>query len=413
MNDQQLETVLRRSLARHADTVASGPTWPPSSVATDERPADLLVDDELAARRARRRGPSTWWPVAAAVAAVLVVIGVALAVRHVTADHSRPATPTTITRTVCMTTLPNAWSDAVAGGELPGSIGNEPLGIGPDGEVLAPLLSGTDSDQAELGLVGPNGSIQPIIKVALSDIYRSTSFDIFSFQTAAIDRRWIVLPMMSVGFKDITVRLDLIDRSNPHNVREIQTSTDPDKIALFDDHVYWIEGNKGKATSSLQDYDIASGRTREVTRQAKYLAATPHGVAWTDAHDASHVLAGSDPTRAPGQTAPGPELVSDGSNYAWWTDDGIAWYSNASKQTVVVRGLDPGDKGHAVAAVAGPYVLVLGQDDGDARVVDAHTGAVGRFAQVGHVLSAGGTVVYDGEHGLVRLDLTRLPGLHC
>lgn len=395
MNDQQLEAVLRSSLARHADTVDSGPTWP-------------LADDELATHRPRK--PVTWWPVAAAVVAVLAVIGVVLAVRHATSDHSRPATPDTVTRTACPTSMPKPWQDAVRDGYLPDRANGALLGIGPDGAVVI----GKDE---QILLVRPDGSSQPILNASWTDVMPAGGIpdaDIFSGQTVAIDDRWIVVPVMTGPpdpNNDFHVKLVLIDHSNPHNKRDIPIATKPDKLSVFGDHVYTLYGGKG--TGSVQDYDIVTAKTRTLTRQASYLAATPHGVAWTDAHEASHLIAGQDPTLVPGQAGSQPQARSDGDDHAWWTSDGIGWYSQVTRQTVVVRGLDPDDKGHAVAAVVGAYVVVYLQDPGDVRVVDTRTGAVARLAQVGSVNAGGGGIAYTGDHGTVRLDTRGLPGLYC
>jgi len=63
----------------------------------------------------------------------------------------------------------------------------------------------------------------------------------------------------------MTDPLELIDRSNVHNKRVVPISTYPDRMALFDNHVYWMDANKGKATSAVQDYDIATGKSRVLT----------------------------------------------------------------------------------------------------------------------------------------------------
>lgn len=396
MNDQQLEAVLRSSLARHADTVDSGPTWP-------------MADDQLAERRDRRRRPASWWAVAATVAAVLAVIGVVLAVRHATAKHSRPATPDTITRTACLTSLPKAWQDAAGRGALPTAVNGPLLGIGPDGSVVTGL-------DKRIVLVRLDGSSQTLLDESWTNVSPAGGIpdnDIFKGQTVAIDQHWIVVPVMglpSVGL-DFDYKLVLIDRADPPNKREIHVPWKPDKFVAFGDHVYLLYGDKG--TGSVQDYDIATGQTHEVTKQASYLAATPHGVSWTDAHNGSHVIAGHDATLVPGHSGSEPQLVSDGPNYAWWTTTGIGWYSEATQQTVYVHDSAAVDAGYAVGGVVGPYVFTFVNDDGGMRVIDTRTGAQGRVPEVGSVNSGGGAITYTGDGGTIRVDTKGLPGLHC
>jgi hypothetical protein len=411
MNDQQLEAVLRSSLARHADTVTSGPTWP---LADDELTGhqdadDVLAGDDLAEHRARRRGPNTWWAVAATVAAVLAVIGVVLAVGHASSDHTRPATPVTITRTACETALPKAWSDAINAGTLSEPPASELFGIGPRGELLIarPLDQGI-TDRGELVLTRLDGTTQPIMQVDLGAIYHSSA----SEDLSAIDEHWIVVPLKSAGPKAATARLELIDRSNVHAKREVPISTNPDLMALFDNHVYWVNASKGRATGTLQDYDIATGKSRVLTTEAKDLASSQYGVAWTDTHDASHVVAGQDPTAVPDHPGRQSFVVTDGPNYAWWTGSGIGWYSKLTKQTVYVPNHSAAKYGRGVEAVAGPYVVEF--IDTDVRVIDTRTGAVAQLSGVtpiGHVISSGGVAAFGGV--LSRLRLDALPGLRC
>ena len=396
MNDQQLEAVLRSSLARHADTVDSGPTWP----------QEPMADDDLTEHRARRRGPNTWWAVAATVAAVLAVIGVVLTVRHASSNHSRPSAPATITRTACQTALPKAWTDAINAGTLSEPPASELFGIGPRGELLiARPLDQAITDRGELVLTRLDGTTQPITQVDLGAIYLSSVSDGLS----VIDGHWIVVPLKSAGPKAATARLELIDRSNVHNKRVVPISTYPDRMALFDNHVYWMDANKGKATSSVQDYDIATGKARVLTTKAKYLASNQSGVAWADAHDGSHVIAGQDATTVPDHPGTQPYPVTDGANYAWWTGSGIGWYSKLTNQTVYVPDHSVAKYGHSVDAVVGPYVVEF--VDTNPRVIDTRTGAVAQLSQVSRVISSGAVVAFDPLLSRVRLD--GLSGLHC
>jgi len=391
MNDQQLETVLRRSLSQHADTVDSGPTWPP----------EPLADDVLAEHRDRRRRPATWWPVAAAVVAVLAVIAVVLAVRHAASDHNRPATPVTVTRTACTTSLPQAWQDAIDTGALHKSDLDGPvIGGSPDGDVLI-------SSNKQVTLFRPDGSTQAVSNVPFQDM--------FGIPDAAIDRRWIVLPTTSAVSGGVEVTLELIDRTTLRS-REIAVVTDanPRPIALLDNHVYWF-ADTNAATGSVSDYDIGAGTTRTLTRSAKRLVSSSNGVAWTDARDGSHVIAGLDPTAVPGQTGVHPQLMSDGHNYAWRHGTDIAWYSDITKRTVVVQHVDAAGDQDMMLAVVGPYVIVQPSIAKDirAKVVDTRTGAIARLDDTtGWATSGGGILAYT-RGGSVIVRTQGLLGLHC
>jgi hypothetical protein len=395
MNDQQLEAVLRSSLARHADTVDSGPTWS----------AEPMADDHLAEHRPRHRGPNTWWAVAATVAAVLAVIGVVLAVRHSSSDHTRPATPVTITRTACETALPKVWSDAVYTSAVANSVGVELLGVGPRGElVTAPAVDVNGTGRVEISLTRPDGSVQPIMPVQLDDLHRGYAFDTYTYQSVVLDENWIVVPVSAA-------KLELIDRRNVHNTREIPAGgTVPDKIALFDNHVYWINASKGHATGTVQDYDIAAGRARPVTHHANLLTTSQYGLGWTDAQDVLHVIAGQNPTVIPGQPGTYPELAANGRYYAWATNSGIGWYDDVTRRTVYVQDSAATGTGSSVAAVVGPYVVEFVNQAGDARVIDTRTAALVKITGVRQAISGGGVVAFDS---LSRVRLDTLPGLHC
>lgn len=389
MNDQQLEAVLRRSLARHADTVDSGPTWPPA-------------DDVLAGNRDRHRPPASWWAVAAAVAAVLAVIGAVVVIRHLSSDRSRPATPI-VTRTGCATELPPTWRAAIRAGTLPSNVEGPITGRGPDGEVLV-------STEKHLVLIRPDGSTQPVANIPFERVYGMGAGTGPTF-----DQRWILVGRVAESLHP-TAKIDLIDRRTLRT-REIASVPAPNGAAmtlvLFDGHAYWMLDERQTATNSVTDYDIAAGTAHTVTRSAAQLVGSPRGVAWTDAQGRTHVLGGASPFVVPAVPGSHRDLVTDGRTYAWSGSTGISWHDTATKQTVVVRGFPGRGLRVDVLAVSGPYVLIAAGNDGTSNwLIDIRTGAAASFDGTIGNATGDGVLAYT-SHGTVILHTDRLPSLHC
>lgn len=389
MNDQQLETVLRRSLARHADTVDGGPTWP-------------LADDVLAGHRDRRRLPASWWAVAAAVAAVLAVIGVVLAVRHAASDHSRPATPDTVTRAACATDPPQSWLDAIKAGTLHNpELGRAVVGGGTDGAVLTRYESRASS---RTELISPDGSTRIVDERPQPGGNRVGS-------VSMIDSRWIVLPIVAVASNSQSLgEFEVIDRATLHVAGHVSlpAGNQVRSWALLSGHVYWIDSGR------VVDYDIAARQSRTVRPSgAQHLLHSPSGVAWTDTRNATHPIAGARPDEVPGVPGSHPDLVSDGRTYAWLGGSGIAWHDAATAQTVVVQGFPGPGLTVRVLAVVGPYVLIETGNGGPSDwLIDTRTGAAASFQSGGAVAAGSKVLAYSGSAAVI-LHVDRLPELRC
>jgi hypothetical protein len=390
MNDQQLEAVLRSSLARHAATIESGPQWP-------------LPDEDLLASAPRRGLP--WWPIAAAVAAVLAVIGVVVAVRHGAADRHRPATPVVVTRGACTIDPPPAWKHAIEAGTLHNpDLGGLVLGGASDGATLVRRDVGTMSQTV---LVSPDGAT----RVVRQQPARGRAA---VAPNSMIDSRWIVLPIADTAASlPSLLDFDVFDRVTLQLNQRVPIATGS-KIgtwALFDGHLYWTQPRTG-AGSRLLDRDLAARTTRTVAPDgARNLLGSPSGVMWTDAQNRTHLAAGTRPDQIPGLPGTHPGLVTDARSYAWRSGGDITWYSTATKQTVVVHwfpGLDV-----TVQAVAGPFVLIeSGSQGASGWLIDTRTGAAASFQSQTFVASGNGIFAFAAE-GIVVLHIDRLPQLAC
>ncbi len=229
-----------------------------------------------------------------------------------------------------------------------------------------------------------------------------------------IDSRWIVLPIADIAKSVPTLEeFDVFDRATGRLDQRIPIAASPriGTWALFKGHVYWTEPRSG-SSGRLLDRDVTARTTRTVASDgARNLLGSPTGVAWTDAQNQRHVLAGTSPDQVPGLAGTHAGLVSDGRSYAWFGSGGITWYSTATKQTVVVRwfpGLDV-----TVRAVAGPYVLIeSGQLGASGWLIDTRTGAAASFQSTSSVASGNGVLAYSAESTVV-LHVDQLPRLAC
>jgi hypothetical protein len=389
MNDQQLETVLRRSLARHAATIESGPQWP-------------LPDEDLPVS-APRHGRS-WWPVAAAIAAVLAVIGVVVAVRHLTADRHEPATPVIVTRSACTIDPPPAWQQAIEAAQRR-RVGDLVLGGAPDGTIL--VNRGADGDKTvQTVLVSPGG--------AARIVDQRPTISRYVVVNSMIDSQWIVLPIADrLSDFNTLLEFDVFDRATLQLTEKVPI-TRGSRIgmwALFDGHLYWTQPRSG-STGSLLDHDLAARTTRTAEPDGvQNLLASPNGVAWTDAQHRTHLLAGAAPDQIPGQPGTHPGLVTDGRSYAWPSGSSIAWHNTATKQTVMVRWFPRFQV--TVLAVAGPYVLVdSGIRSASTWLIDTRTGAAASFQSSTDVASGNGIFAYSAA-SVVVLHVDQLPQLGC
>jgi hypothetical protein len=391
MNDQQLEAVLRRSLARHAATIESGPQWP-------------LPEEDLPVS-VPRHGRS-WWPVAAAVAAVLAVIGIVVAVRHITSDRHEPATPVIVTRSACTIDPPPAWQHAIeAAGRR--NLGQLVLGGAPDGTILVRREAPT-TDQTVL--VSPSGATRIVQQMPFPGRYGVAT-------NSMIDSRWIVLPIGDIR-ADVPTLLDfdVFDRATLQLTEKVPI-TKGSRIgtwALFNGHLYWTQPRSG-SIGSLFDHDLAARTTRTAEPYGvQNLLASPNGVAWTDAQHRTHLLGGAAPDQIPGQPGTHPGLVTDGRSYAWPSGSSITWHNTATKRTVMVRWFPRFQV--TVVAVAGPYVLINSEynQSRSSRLIDTRTGAAATvpFQSSGSVASGNGVLALS-ENPLVVLHVDQLPPITC
>lgn len=389
MNDQQLETLLRRSLARHAATIESGPQWP-------------LPDEDLPVS-APRHGRS-WWPVAAAVAAVLAVIGVVLAVRHISSDRHQPAMPVIVTRSACTIDPPPAWQHAIeAAGRR--NLGQLVLGGAPDGTILVRREDGTT---VQTVLVSPSGATSIVQQMPFPGRYGVAT-------NSMIDSRWIVLPIGDIRADVPTLlEFDVFDRATLQLTEKVPI-TKGGRIgtwALFDGHLYWTQPRSG-STSSLLDHDLTARTTRTAEPYGvQNLLASPNGVAWTDAQHRTHLLGGAAPDQIPGQPGTHPGLVTDGRSYAWPSGSSITWHNTATKQTVIVRWFPRFQV--TVVAVAGPYVLINSEynQNRSSQLIDTRTGAAASSPGAAPATSGNGVLALS-NNPVVVLHVDQLPPLTC
>jgi hypothetical protein len=389
MNDQQLEAVLRSSLARHAATIESGPQWP-------------LPDEELL-------GPApghgrSWWPVAAAVAAVLAVIGLVVAVRHLTSDRHEPAKPVIVTtRRACTIDPPPAWQHAIQAASRR-NFGTVVLGEAPDGTILVRREGAT---MIQTVLVSPGGTTRIV--------EQRPTMGRYVVGIALIDSRWIVLPILDRLSKlDSLAEFDVFDRATLHLTERVSIAEGATTVVpvLFGDHLYWVQPRSG-SIGSLLDRDLAAHTTRTAEPDGvRNLLSSPAGVAWTDAQNRRHLLAGTSPEQVPGQPGTHPGLVADGQVYAWPSGGSIVWHNVATKQTVVVRWFPR--FGVTVLDVAGPFVLMSTDFNRSTStwLIDTRTGAAAS-SPASVLVASGNSVLAYSDGPVVVLHLDQLPPLAC
>jgi len=388
MNDQQLEAVLRSSLARHAATIESGPQWP-------------LADEDLLGP-APRHGRS-WWPVAAAVAAVLAVIGIVVAVRHLTPDRHQPAEPVIVTRSACTMDPPPSWQRAFAtAGQQ--NLGEMVLGAATDGTVLVRREGRTT---VQTLIASPSGATRIVEQLPFPG--RS-----YVGANSTIDGRWIVLPIGDVPTQTL-VEFDVYDRATLQLTEKVSIAKGAriGTWAMFNGHLYWTQP-RSDSLGTLLDHDLVARRTRTAEPDGvRNVLGSPNGVAWTDAQHRTHLIAGAAPDQVPGQPGSHPGLVTDGRTYAWPSGTSIGWHDAATKQTVLVRWFPAFQV--TVLAVAGPYVLITSDRAGGGQsdwLIDTRTGAAESAVSSDVVASGNGILAYS-LNPLVVVHIDQLPQLRC
>jgi hypothetical protein len=389
MNDQQLEAVLRHTLARHAAMIESGPQWP-------------LPDEDLLGP-GPRHGRS-WWPVAAAVAAVLAVIGAVVAVRHIASDRHEPAKPVIVTtRSACTIDPPPAWQHAIEAAQRH-NLGTTVVGEATDGTILVRREGDTVT---QIVLVSPGGATRIVEQRPTRSRY--------AVAISMIDSRWIVLPIADrqSNFESL-LDFEVFDRATLQLTETVSVAKGAriGALALFGGHLYWTQLRSG-SIGGLLDHDLAAHTTRTAEPDGvRSLLTSPAGVAWTDAQNRGHLLAGASPEQVPGQPGTHPGLVTDGQVYAWRSGASIVWHSPATKHTVVVRWFPRFEI--TVLGVAGPFVQVRTGLNGSYStwLIDTRTGAATSSPAAVLVASSNGILGYS-DAPVIVLHLDQLPQLSC
>ncbi|PZS33977.1 MAG: hypothetical protein DLM58_06610 [Pseudonocardiales bacterium] len=388
MNDQDLERVLRSTLATRARTVTSGPTW--DADATDEHP------DELSVRRGRSHPPTAWLVIAAAIAAALAVAGGVFAVSRLD-RHTPPAKPTH--RTACPATLPAAWPQAertplidlgglssatlAADGSILAGAGGRALMQPPVGPVRT-IYTVPDLKQQRVNAV--SGDEPPWILVTVSPIHDDSA------GTGVGGDKMSVLLVDS----RTTATRPLVDVSAAEFASGARRVTD---AALRNGLVYWtVHTAAGNRTT---EYAIASRQTRTVR-------AIP-----TDPLPAA--------VKALTNDARPPIAPYDAPPYGWVTGTSIGWWAPQSGPAVLIS--QSVLKEPVVEAVARPYVYLAEKTNSGTGiyVLDSRTGALALSTGLsGPRLARGATFVsFPVAHNLNfhqlarRIDISQLPGLQC
>lgn len=455
MNQDQLETTLRATLAGRAETVTHGPDWAPPA--------------ELTARR-RPRHVVRWLAPLAAAAAVAAVVGSVVAIEHESSGrHVRPGThQPTDTRTsarpslqvpppppapfACPATLPHAWRQAVHDSLIDvGGTTAMPLSVAPDGGILVARDFGPIPGSArDVVLVERGRGPQVVYRVADPDAFAAAQAEqvghwlIVGLGAGARPPRGSVPGSTSLGLRRIVV-VDL-DRgaqrtiaSTPPNGLQRSITT----MAVLDGKVYWdSEPHYGAANGTVYRYDLATGgRTVAYHGPIGYPATSAAGFGWGGPDGYRIHIA----VPIPGLVAQATDAASrttlgtDGTAWAWAAGlHRIGWWSTGQPVPTYVRIHGPALTGAgrfpAPMAVSGRFVF---PDNGTDQVVDIRAQATAALpAYRPHVrgslaLSAGpsGVVAGEVEFGaaghfvqgywqdtpihVLRLDTTRLPGLSC
>jgi hypothetical protein len=427
-DDRDLEQLLRETLATRAGTVDRGPSWRGS----DEAP----------------RKPHRWLAPLIAAAIVLAVAGGVIAIEHSSGPtqptHPTPVqslipsptatptpSPTDTVQRACRTTLPAEWETAIKDGTITaGALSAMPLSVGADGSVLVARDFGSSRDVA---VVSPDGKPRRIYSIASPDQNQ--------VEDGVLEGHWALVPVIRLprganGVDPTVVRLVLVNTTSLAT-RTLATATDADVqhgrnvvdgATMFNGRVYYdFRPVYGKSAGVVHEYDIATGADRII---ASGKVGAPHlygrGVGWTDS--------GLDTPIARALPAPvdrdtdslraANELTTDGTAFAWMdSPHRIAWFGAGSTQPtrIVVPDKDQVD----VVQVVGPIVLFEGDGTG-LQVLDARTGATAVVSQLGSGLQPYG-LARDGVYAgytfsgsfktspteVVRIDVTKLPELHC
>ena len=423
--DNELEALLRATLSSRAAEVTEAADVPPR---TSTRP---------------RR----WLPAIAAAAVIAAIAGTAVGIR--VASHHGPAGPSptpTHTRSAspsptqppdrmntCAAKLPASWRAAITqGASRFGAVSAFPLAISPDGKQL--LVARDFGTSRDVAVVGTSGAPRPIYSVLQPDLNR--------VEHASIDGHYALidierLPRNANGVDGTVLEVVLVDLRNLHatlldSVHDSDITNGRrtiDGSVLADGQAYWdVKNRYADRTGVLRDYDVVTGRFRDAfsgTVGAPTL--TPLGLGLPGDRTIRVLIARDVPTQvldAVTTDVSRNSLSTDGSSYAWVSGRHIEWWAPGQSQ---ITEFAPTDVVPGLIAVAGHYVMY--EDPSSDSVVpivyilDTSTGAVGASVNALQAYSLSNAGVFVGYRYTgsaknsptepVRIDTTKLPGLHC
>jgi hypothetical protein len=385
--DTELEALLRTTLAARAATVDDARRW------TAPAPAP---------RPARR-----WVPALAAAAAVLVVVAGVLAAVRLTRTHDsapRPAVPS-----VCSTSLPASWRDAISHAVLDaGGRAAAPLSVASDGSVIAMRDDGVHpGDGREVVQLRPGS--EPKVLYAMPDP------DAYDARQAFLVDHWLFValhhqdrpPKHTIpGDSPIDLAAVMVVDVDTGHARPLATASDNGRLtinslAVFDGKAYWDERTGYTArTGVVKSYDPRTGETATIYRgRVSWLEVTGAGLVFYDDRDhplvAAHLPA---PVEKAMTSVSRHYLATDGNAYAWLTSPRIiGWWAPGYATPIYHRFRRPIDtnQGSLNLLVAGR--LVLNEDE---HVIDAVNGAVAKLS-LPRGISLGRTGLYTSHDGVV------------
>jgi hypothetical protein len=271
-------------------------------------------------------------------------------------------------------------------------------------------------------------------------LYTVPEPDLNLVMSGSMDGHWAVvnlsrLPRNSNGVDATDVAVVLIDLRNA-SVKNLATVSESqyrkggktiNNAVLQDGQVYWdVRPTYGSNRGRIEDYDIATGKRRVVASETGWPTASPLGVSWGYMPDATVAVPAQLPPAVQTYLAGlrhGTEVASDGQAYAWVNPVGVLhWWTpglSAPREVRVPR-LGSTDHDTRDMVVAGQFVIV------DGKIIDMRTGAWAREPGISTdamlpAMSADGVLIAseftgafkESESGVVRVDTSTLPDLHC
>lgn len=402
----ELEALVRDTMHAEAATV------------TDTRAGSGLAD-----RPAHRWLPAT----AAAVLVLALGGGTALWQLHDPDTHHAGTPAPTIATAVgsCRATLPAAWRTALAAGSVraPGGAAAVPVAITPDARTI---VTWTRAGRSWYGVVAPAGrAVRPLYEIPADRDVASLDVDTQTLVLGEIEhaRASYGGPIAAVVAVNLgTGKARTILRPGPGRTVAGSVST---AVFIQDGVIYWSLVAPGSHTGTVEAYVVRKDAAHvlgHTTGQDPTLNRDVRGVTWAGGKVAN-------PHAVPLVPASAANVVSDGAAAAWQPDTSlvhglrrngqrVTWADQHTTRTVTVHGIKNPD----IALVGGPFVL-LGPStarplpDGDPatmQLLDTRTGALAPIAvPTGALVGAAGRWTFTTGTGVLLVDTTQLPGLHC